>query len=644
MASRTVPLLVAMALIASVPVHATADPNGHFPAVSPAPQDIRRGGPDVVVGRRAELVVTDTTDPVARVLLDKTLRERGVRDIDVRAKASGKAPLTIHLGPLDRPDIVAALGRTPIPHGAEAYALNVTSRRVVAMGGADAAGQYYAVQTLRQLFVGAHHRWRIAGVMVSDYPAMPLRGTIEGFYGSPWTHSERLAQLAFYGAVKANTYIYAPKDDPFHRERWREPYPQDTLKELGELVKAAADHHVRFTYALSPGTSICYSSELDRAALTQKLQAMYDLGTRAFSIPLDDISYTRWNCQGDQETYGAPGRAAAARAQVDLLNHVQRDFVASHPGTHPLQMVPTEYGDLTDTAYKQVIRATLDPAILVMWTGTDVVPPSITVDQAQRASALFGRNVFVWDNYPVNDYSQSAGRLLLAPYDHREAGLSRHVAGIVSNPMNQAAASKVAVFTMADFMWNDQAYNRDASWTQAASYLAGGNPAGTRALLVFFDLNHLAPTFGPQPWQPQAPALRARIDGNPDELRRYVRQMIEAPATIRATVTDKAFLDDAANWLDATELWARAMSSGLDTLDAITAGDRAAAAAARQQMDALASAAGKIRSVPGENRVEGVVRIGDGVIDVFLDRVRARHDEFVATPPSGSQLDGKDSQ
>jgi hyaluronoglucosaminidase len=474
---------------------------------------------------------------------------------------------------------------------------------------------------------------------------MPLRGTIEGFYGSPWTHAERLSQFAFYGDIKANTYIYAPKDDPYHRDRWREPYPQDQLAKLGELVDAAAAHHVRFTYALSPGTSICYTSEQDHDALTGKLQAMYDLGVRAFSIPLDDISYTRWNCEADRAAYGAPGRQAAAKAQVDLLNKVQRDFVGTHPGSYPLQMVPTEYGDLTETAYKQVIRTTLDPDVLVMWTGTDVVPPSISVDQAQRASALFGRNVFVWDNYPVNDYGQAAGRLLLAPYDHREAGLSGHLAGIVSNPMNQAAASKAAVFTMADFMWNDRAYDRDASWAQAASYLAGGDPEGTRALLVFFDLNHFAPTFGPLPWQPQAPALRARVQsfwqtyetdgpGAIRELRGYVQRMIEAPSRIRSTVADKAFLDDASNWLDATQLWSGAMSSGLDTLDAILRGDKDAADAGRERLDTLAAKALEIRSVPGENRVEGVVQIGDGVIDVFLDQVRAKHDALLGPPPS----------
>jgi beta-N-acetylglucosaminidase len=29
--------------------------------------------------------------------------------------------------------------------------------------------------------------------------------------------------MRFYGAVKTNTYIYAPKDDPYHRDEWRIP-------------------------------------------------------------------------------------------------------------------------------------------------------------------------------------------------------------------------------------------------------------------------------------------------------------------------------------------------------------------------------------------------------------------------------------
>jgi hyaluronoglucosaminidase len=627
-----------------------------LPPVSPTPQQLERTGPDVVLPGRVELVTTDATDPAALSLLVQTLRSRGADRITVRAEPSGRAALTVHLGPATRPDVAHLLAGTVVPQRPEGYALRVDrsakSRGTIALGGVDPAGQYYAVQTLRQLVIPKGDGWRIAGASVSDYPAMPLRGTIEGFYGSPWTHAERLDQLAFYGDIKANTYVYAPKDDLYHRDRWRDPYPADKLAELGELVDTATAHHVRFTFAVSPGASICYSNAEDRLALAAKLQSMYDLGVRDFSIPLDDISYTRWNCAADQTEYGVPGPAAAATAQVDLLNDVQRSFVAAHPGTRPLQMVPTEYGDLTDTGYKQVIRTTLDPDVLVMWTGTDVVPPSITVEQASRASEIFGRDVFVWDNYPVNDYAQAAGRLLLAPYDKREAGLSGQLTGIVANPMNQAAASKVALFTIADFTWNDGAYQRDASWAQAASYLAGGDPVGVRALLAFFDLNHLAPTFGSQPWQPQAPALAAQLAefwvryhggdaGALAQLRGNVQQVAEAPATIRATVADEGFLADSANWLQATEVWGEAMFRGLDTLTAIKAGDADAAAAARALMTASAERASQIRSVPGENRVEGVVQIGDGVIDVFLDQVAAEHDAFLGLPPLVNLSQGK---
>src|SRR5690606_40391313 len=82
---------------------------------------------------------------------------------------------------------------------------------VVVIGAEDPAGAYYGVQTLRQLASPG----KIAGAGIVDYPSLPLRGAIEGFYGPPWTHQERMDQLAFYGDVKMNTYIYAPKDDPY---------------------------------------------------------------------------------------------------------------------------------------------------------------------------------------------------------------------------------------------------------------------------------------------------------------------------------------------------------------------------------------------------------------------------------------------
>ena len=174
-------------------------------------------------------------------------------------------------------------------------------------------------------------------------------------------------------------------------------------------MEAAQANHVRFTFAVSPGVSICYGDPADRSALGAKLDAMYALGVRSFSVALDDIDHTHWNCPADADRYGAPSTGAAARAQADLLNALQHDFIATHSDARPLQMVPTEYRGTRESDYRQQLRTLLDPAVEVMWTGAYVVPDEITVAQAEAVRTTFGRPVFVWDNTPVNDFPRTAG-------------------------------------------------------------------------------------------------------------------------------------------------------------------------------------------------------------------------------------------
>ncbi|MHC5902788.1 beta-N-acetylhexosaminidase family protein [Streptomyces sp. S6] len=613
-----------------------------LPEVTPRPQQLAANGDPLTVPSRVRVLTAGQPDRPTRDLVVSVLRSAGATEIEespLPATGVEAGDLSVVIGGVTDSRVTDALraagGRLPsTPLPAEGYAL--ASRAApgaggsVVLAGADASGTYYAAQTLRQLVTGT----TLAAVSVVDHPLMPLRGAIEGFYGSPWTHAERMDQLAFYGALKMNTYLYAPKDDPYHRERWRDPYPAQLLAQLGELVRQAADHHVRFTFALSPGVSICYSSAADRAALEAKLQAVYDLGVRSFSVPLDDISYTRWNCTADRTAYGAPSQASAARAQVELLNRLQRTFLAARAGTYPLQMVPTEYGDVTETPYKRTIREQLDSRVEVMWTGTDTVPPRITVQDASRAAAVWGRKVFLWDNYPVNDYGQAEGRLLLAPYTARESGLHAQLSGLVLNPMNQAAASKVALFGGADFAWNDGSYDARRAWRAAAGYLSDGDASTVEALLAFFDVEHLAPTFGSSPWQPQAPELAARFaefrtawnTGSKaaalNSLRPYAQLLSATPARIRTGVTDPAFVADCTPWLDALTLWSAALERTLDALTARLSGDEPGAQRLFTETSSLSTRAGAIQTIPGETRPQGPVRVADGVLDTFLTEAR----------------------
>ena len=149
--------------------------------------------------------------------------------------------------------------------------------------------------------------------------------------------------------------------------------------------------------------------------------------------------------------------------------------------------------------------------------------------------------------------------------------------------MNQAAASKIAIFGVADFTWNDEAYDAGHNWRGRSDYLAGRRSRHDAALLAFVDLNHLAPTFG-APWQPQAPELagshrrvlgalgRRRQAGAVAGLRDYAQSIADAPEAIRSGPTDPAFLSDASPWLDATALWGQAT---VQLLDAVQAGSTA---------------------------------------------------------------------
>ena len=72
------------------------------------------------------------------------------------------------------------------------------------------------------------------------------RGIVEGFFGPVWSMSHRAALFEFGAKRGMNTYLYAPKDDPYHRERWKESYPDGEWKGLLNLFDLAQRYHIDF--------------------------------------------------------------------------------------------------------------------------------------------------------------------------------------------------------------------------------------------------------------------------------------------------------------------------------------------------------------------------------------------------------------
>ncbi|MFI6726905.1 beta-N-acetylglucosaminidase domain-containing protein [Streptomyces atratus] len=601
------------------------------PAITPTPRSVKSRSDRITISPTVTLVAGATSDEPSLEVVETALRRAGAQHV-VRSDRPGRSGLTVHVG--DSAALAAQHLDGPSALPADGYVLGIGAGRIV-LAGKDTTGTYYAAQTLRQVLPQAQHPGaEVAGLAVRDWPGTALRGVIEGFYGTPWSHEARLDQLDYYGEHKMNIYVYSPKDDPYLRAKWRDAYPADRLAQIKELTDRAVRRHVEFTYALSPGLSVCYSSDADAKALVDKFQTIWDIGVRTFAVPLDDISYTDWNCAEDKAKWGTGGGAAGA-AQAYLLNRVNKEFISTHPGAQPLQMVPTEYYDVSASPYKKALSEQLDPDVLVEWTGVGVVAPTMTVVQADAARTVFNHPILTWDNYPVNDYATN--RLLLGPFNGREKGLPGKLAGITANPMIQPYASKIALHTVADYAWNDAAYDPRASWGEGLKEYAGGDPRTEKALRAFADVNYSSALN-----KDQAPELAAEFagywkSGDAARLSSVLGALGSAPGRLRSSLPDRGFIADSGPWLDATASWATAARTALRMVEAARAGKGAQAWELRQQLPAQVTAA-KSFTYTGLDGRKVPVAVGDGVLDRFIDAANAEHDRIlgVSGRPSAS--------
>ncbi|WP_083459530.1 protein O-GlcNAcase [Jiangella muralis] len=371
---------------------------------------------------------------------------------------------------------------------AEGYRLVVDGDRVT-ITGSDPAGAFYGAQTLRALTADGV----LPPVTVDDRPDLRWRGTIEGFYGPPWSHADRLAHLEFAGRHKLNTYVYAPKDDPYHRKQWREPYPAAELDRIGELVAAAGRSHVRFVFSVSPGLSMVYSDPAELDLLLAKFEQVRAVGVEDFALLFDDIPPDLEH-EADRTAFGtAPGSSARAHAAVcrAVIERLGR----------PLIMVPTDYAGVEATPHRDLLAAELPSDVLVWWTGRDVVVGDVARAEIAAAARSYGHELLLWDNFPVNDFDFP--RLFLGPLVGRTTDLDgAPLAGITANPMPHEAASRIAVATVADWAWNLAAYDPTAAHERALDAVGATEAVRTLA--------RACASWPPS--APQDPELSALID------------------------------------------------------------------------------------------------------------------------------------
>ncbi len=321
-------------------------------------------------------------------------------------------------------------------------------------------GAFYALAKLEQM--GAEGKLA-EDFQLDETPSFRRRGIVEGFYGASWSHRDRLDMLRFLGRVRMNRYYYAPKDDPLHRERWRERYTDRGLERFQQLVRAANENFVELVYAINPGLSITYSSDADLAALIRKLDSMAAIGVKSFALAFDDVPGSLQK-QEDRAKF-----KTLAAAQAHIINRVY-DHLRQKADGGELSVVPTVYtGARGDRAYLKELGAAIQQDVLIFWTGTSVFSPEYTVAQAKEWRSLINRPALIWDNFPVND--DKNWRLFLGPKRGAAADLNAETAGFIANPMNQPRASWPALATTADYAWGARRYDPSRAYESALHLL-----------------------------------------------------------------------------------------------------------------------------------------------------------------------------
>jgi hypothetical protein len=404
-----------------------------------------------------------------------------------------------------------------------------------------------------------------AEVVISDFPSFPERGIVEGFYGVPWSHQDRVDILRFEGQHGMNVYYYAPKHDPYHRKLWRDPYPADEMKRLAELVKASRANFVDFCFAISPGLSMTYSSDEDFRALTGKLESVGKLGVSCYALFLDDVPPELQN-PADQARF-----KTLAEAHVYLVNKLGRRLKSQSAENH-LTVTPTVYtNEWGSRDYIKELGAGVNPGVNIAWTGTEVESPAITVAQAREWGRFLGRKPLLWDNFPVND--EHPWRVFLGPVRNRDANLPVAVEGFLSNPMNQSHASMIALETVADYLWNSQAYDPARSQRHAVESQFGKNASQLLAAFLKtygdygWDENIFTPLFlerrypidvakvdsgiaqldsalGPLRSQPRLERLVTEISPFPKKTRERLAEVTADPAFLRLADGKLRWRDD----------------------------------------------------------------------------------------------------
>lgn len=332
-----------------------------------------------------------------------------------------------------------------------------------------------------------------------DNPEL-IAGVVEGFYGQPWSRTERLELFETLSRSGLNTYLYAPKDDLKHRSLWRETYTPQEAAALAELIQACVRLRIDFVYAIAPGLDIQYSNPAELATLEERLAQMLELGCSNFALLFDDLP-------DRMQPADAARYASFASAQAHIANALFA-WTRARQASGRFFFCPTPYcGRMAERAlggqgYLEMLGRELAPEIHIFWTGPEIISRQITREHLAEVSAILRRKPVLWENLYANDYD--GRRFFCGPYDGRAPEIKAAVSGILINPNNEFPLNFIPFRSFADFVHCSGSWNPRDSYLRAMhEWLAHFQPVHPppfelQDLVAFGDCYYLPHQDGPE--------------------------------------------------------------------------------------------------------------------------------------------------
>lgn len=278
-------------------------------------------------------------------------------------------------------------------------------------------------------------------------------GIIEGFYGKPWGFQKREAYISFMKRFAYDFYIYAPKADPYLREKWQQPFPEPLFEKLKGFGSLLRQNGIDWGVGFSPFEIHRDFGPQTLSAIRSKLDELKSLDISCLAILFDDMS-------GDQSDL--------AKIQIEVCHFIQDymrlDKVMMCPSYYSFDPILEKvFGDMPEN-YLADLGHGLDKNIDMFWTGEKVCSSSYSVAHLKQVESLLMRKPFVWDNYPVNDGARMSQFLHLNGFDGRQACHEANVSGLAVNPMNEAYLSQLPLATLSDCLADPVSYQCEVSF------------------------------------------------------------------------------------------------------------------------------------------------------------------------------------